>query len=161
MGRELDKYLNDYPAIYRLVVEWVKHGKLIIAYDFDNTVYDLHDENLTFDFVNELLNRCKKIGATFVVYTHSTKSRHPQILSYLKDNNFPVDYINESPVDLTIPGEGGSYKIYYNILLDDRAGLRSSFLILDKACDVMEENPKDEKEACNILNTLLSLKKEC
>ena len=40
-----------------------------------------------------------------------------------------IDYINESPPYIPFTGN----KVYYNILLDDRAGLRSAYEILYKA----------------------------
>jgi hypothetical protein len=43
-----DPYINDLRCIKRLISEWVKHKSLIIAYDYDNTVFDYH--NLGYEF---------------------------------------------------------------------------------------------------------------
>lgn len=41
---------------------------------------------------------------------------------YLVENNIPFDAINETPDFIPFKGR----KVYYNILLDDRAGLSSA-----------------------------------
>jgi len=153
-----DKFLRDLPAIKRLVMEWVKHNNLIIAYDYDNTVFDYHNEGLEFNSMKNLLNRCKEVGATFVVYSCSPQDRHEEMKTYLSENEFPCDYINESPIKLFDDGTG---KIFYNILLDDRAGLRSAYDILDEVCSVMESKPGNMVEACHILSERFSLKIQC
>lgn len=50
---------------------------------------------------------------------------------YCEHYGIRVDYINESPVMQT-------KKPYYNILLDDRAGLDSAYTILEDAVDRIE-----------------------
>lgn len=142
-----DLYLSDYPAIQRLLMEWVNHKELIIAYDYDNTVFDYHENGLNFDYMIDLLQRCDKIGAKFIVYSCSPKQRHMEMYKHLKSIGLRADYINEPHIVL----DDGSGKIFFNILLDDRAGLRSAFIILDKAADIMEEGPQTEEEACTIL----------
>ena len=154
---EKDVYLSDYPAIQRLVREWVEHDELIIAYDYDNTVFDYHETGQTFDYMIDLLKRCDKIGAKFIVYSCSPKERHPEMRDYLKSIGLRADYINEPHVELA----DGSGKIFFNILLDDRAGLRSAFIVLDRAADVMEEKPKSVEEACKMLNDRMGKKEIC
>ena len=50
-----DPYLIDTVSIQRLVKEWVKHKSLIIAYDYDNTVFDYHNNGYEFEFVIDLV----------------------------------------------------------------------------------------------------------
>lgn len=69
----------------RLLEEYKKYGELIVAFDYDNTIFDYH-------------------------------------------NNGELQ-INQSSV---LPK---SYKPYYNILLDDRAGLEESYEILKYVVD--------------------------
>ena len=52
---------------------------------------------------------------------------------YLRENNIPYDSINEDPAFIKIPGK----KVYYNILLDDRAGLPSAYKALKNAAKVI------------------------
>ncbi len=151
--RVKDPFLSDYLAIQRLVMEWVSHDKLIIAYDYDNTIYDYHDKGYEFNYVIDLLQRCDKIGAKFIVYSCSPESRHPEIHNHLDSIGLRADYINKPHVELA----DGTGKIFFNILLDDRAGLRSAYIILDKAADIMSENPKSEEEACELLKARFNI----
>ena len=64
-----DPYLIDTVSIQRLVKEWVKHKSLIIAYDYDNTVFDYHNNGYEFEFVIDLLRESKKYGDKFIVYS--------------------------------------------------------------------------------------------
>jgi len=147
--KNIDLYLSDYPAIKRLLMEWVNHDKLIIAFDYDNTVFDYHNNGLSFEYIVELLQKCDKIGATFIVYSCSPESRHSEIHNYLDSIGLRADYINKPHIELS---DGtGTGKIFFNILLDDRAGLRSAYIILDKVADIMLEGPKTEEEACELL----------
>jgi hypothetical protein len=38
----MDYYLNTENSSNRLLVEYNKYGTLVVAYDFDDTVYDFH-----------------------------------------------------------------------------------------------------------------------
>lgn len=126
----MDFYLSDNNVVERLVREWKQYKNIVIAYDFDNTVYDYHGEGHTYEDVIELLRNCKTYGATLVVFTANDEDKHPFIEDYLKRNNIPYDYINETPKHIPVKTKK---KIYYNILLDDRAGLKSAYKTLSLA----------------------------
>lgn len=131
----LDHFLVDENVVTRLVKEWKEHGKLIIAYDFDNTVFDYHGVGHTYDHVINLLRRCNKVGAHFIVFTAKSDAEVPFMKKYLQEHHIPFDSINENLNFIPFDGR----KIYYNILLDDRAGLSSAFATLEQACTIMEE----------------------
>jgi len=120
-----DFYLSEENSYKRLLEEYEKY-KLIIAYDFDNTVFDYNEKGYGFENVIELLRVCKEIGCYLTVFTSDGPERIPQIESHLKANNIPYDGINENPDIIKFNGR----KIYYNILLDDRSGLPSAYRIL-------------------------------
>lgn len=122
-----DPYTSLRRCRVRLNDEYKKHGKIIVAYDFDGTVYDFHGEGYKFPRVIDLIQRVRPY-AHLVVYTASKEERFPFIKQYLRDNNIPFDAINETPIGLNVP-QGG--KLYYNILLDDRAGLESALDTLE------------------------------
>lgn len=123
-----DPFLSEEACIERLVSDAAKHdGKLIIAYDFDNTVYDIHGKGYTFTYVAALLERASK--HTLICYTASDDEEF--VRGYLMRNKIPFDMINASPV-------GNGKKLYYNILLDDRAGL-------DSACRILHNFLEGEK----------------
>jgi hypothetical protein len=153
----MDPYLNDLNCIKRLVTEWVKHKSIIIAYDYDNTVFDYHNIGYEFDGVIETLIECKNYGAKFIVFSCSPKDRHSEMISYLNSKKIPWDTINENIIQL----HGGEGKVFYNILLDDRGGLKSAYSILVAALTVMKENPKTEDEACKILSKIYGKRITC
>lgn len=131
----MDFYLDNKNVVARLKREREKYGSLVVAYDFDNTVYDFHKEGHKYPLVIDLLRECKEMGDTLIVFTASTKYKF--IEQYLKENNIPYDLINENPPFFITAGE--VKKIYYNILLDDRAGLESAYNALKEVNKLMKE----------------------
>jgi hypothetical protein len=130
----MDFYLNEQNTINRLVSEWIKYGKIIIAYDFDDTVYDFHNKGRKYDDVINLLKQCKSLGAYFIVFTSCNENDYDKIRNYLAENEIPFDKINENLNFVKFTGR----KVYYNILLDDRAGLSSSYKCLLQTIKIIE-----------------------
>ena len=118
----------------RLLEEYKKYGRLIVAFDFDNTIFDYHNNEGDYSEVIHLLNRCYKLGFYLVLFTceenlielQAKQRQTAEILGL--DENFKL-YINKSPIFTK------SEKPYYNILLDDRAGLEESYEILKYVVD--------------------------
>ena len=111
--------------------ELEKYGKLIIAFDFDYTVHNYREEdNFAYDVVMQLLRDWRPY-AHFVVFTASPEERYPYIKNYLEENNIPYDKINEDILERNY-----TRKIYYNVFLDDRAGLGETVEILT---EILEE----------------------
>jgi len=129
-----DFYMEWRNAVRRLVKEWNQHGKIVIAYDFDNTVFDYHNEGHKYDYIINVLRKCKEFGAHLVVFTASPEERYDFIKEYLTENDIPYDSINENPIDGLPEGR----KLYYNILLDDRAGLGEAVMTLEMAFKLMK-----------------------
>ena len=119
---QFNSYLNDRKAIDRLKREYQEHNNLIIGFDFDETIYDFHKTGLDLQPVIDLLIKCSELG--FVMCLNSINDRIGFKDSYTKQLGIKVDYINDSPVfkDMGKP--------YFNIFLDDRAGLSASYNIL-------------------------------
>jgi hypothetical protein len=119
--------------VSRLLNEWIKHGKIIIACDFDDTIRPWKDFSTAEDseeVMASLRNACS-LGATIVINTATTPNRYPQILSYCEQKNLVVEpEINKNPVELPYGNHG---KVYANIFIDDRAGLTEALEILDEA----------------------------
>lgn len=136
-----DFYINSENTNKRLLNEWLKYGKLVIAYDYDNTVFDYHNEGHTYTQVIDLLRKCKALGAHLIVFTASEPHRYEEIKSYLNENKVPFDAINENPDFVPFK----TSKIYYNILLDDRAGLESAYKSLLAVTEKYEETLKQSK----------------
>lgn len=118
----------------RLVQEWKEHGKIVIAVDFDDTIYPWkfkEKEDLLF-FTNliEILNNCRKLGCYISIWSACSPDRYVEILNYCKEKGLEIDSINQNPIDLPY---GNHKKMYANIYLDDRAGLIQSLEILQRA----------------------------
>ena len=118
----MNSYLDDRKAINRLKKEYLQHKKLIIGFDFDNTIYDYHKENLELTPIINLLKRCSKLKFIMCLYTIDNNLYFKR--TYTRMLGINIDCVNTSPVIL------GNGKPYFNILLDDRAGLSASYNIL-------------------------------
>lgn len=138
-----DAYLHSDTVIQRLVTEWQKYGKLVIAYDFDNTVFDYHGHGHSYDQVIELLRECNEFGAHLVVFTARREDEYDFVKEYLDSNNIPYDSINEDVINFNQYGR----KLYYNILLDDRAGLLSAYESLKSALAIVKSQKSNTRGA--------------
>ncbi len=139
-----DPYLNQKNAVERLLKEYRKHPRLIVAVDFDDTVFDYHGGGENHEKVLQLLRDCKKHNFYIVVWTASDPSRFDEMKLFLSDRGIKIDSINENPIPLPF---GNHKKIYYNILLDDRAGLKSAVDTLETLLFIIDNEPKPEYSA--------------
>ena len=133
-----DPYLYDDLCIQRLTKEWLEYGKIIVAVDFDDTIYDFHGRGYEYNEIVESIKIAKVVGAYICIFTGSNPDKYDFIRQYCQEKfGFPIDSINENPIPLPFGNNG---KMYYNILLDDRAGLRQASLVLLKsALNVMRK----------------------
>jgi hypothetical protein len=124
---EKDKYCDTDACVKRLWDEYVKHRKLIVAFDYDETVFDYHKKGRTYEKVINLLRECQDLDFYLVLFTACDPSQYEDQRNYLRELGIEIASINENPIDLPFGNNG---KIYYNILLDDRAGLGQAVDIL-------------------------------
>jgi len=120
----MDYYLNKQNAYERILKEYLTYDHLIVAYDFDNTVYDCHQKGWEFEQVVTLLRQLKKIGCYLIIFTANEDLSF--VKAYCQKQAIPFDAINENAPFIYSKAR----KIYYNALLDDRAGLRATYDIL-------------------------------
>lgn len=120
-------YLSNKKCIQRLLNEVKQYGKIFIAFDYDNTIYDYHNQGLNFTKIIKLLQQWKPY-AQFICFTCCDEREYANICQYCETHSIPLDFINFNP-EISFSDTG---KIYYNILLDDRAGLKSAYQILKK-----------------------------
>lgn len=134
----MDLYLDFKRFYQRLENDYKRFGNLVIAYDFDDTVYDTHKRGATYTQVISLLRRWRPY-AKFIVWTVSPPERFDFIRYYLTTNDIPYDTINENihPPDSKIPE---ARKIYANIYLDDRGGLMTAFTALKTLISKIEND---------------------
>jgi hypothetical protein len=132
-----DYYMNHENVVDRLVTEYQLHGDLVVAYDFDNTVYDYHNRGESYDMVIDLIRKLGEIkGIELIVWTGSDKEKYDFVKQYLDENKIPFHKINENPYFFN----STSPKIFYSILIDDRAGMESAYEALVDFLDRIGQN---------------------
>lgn len=121
---------NSREAVFvdRLSREWIEFGKLIVAVDFDDTIYP-HNRYKDCD---EVISFLKEINPNIriIINTARSKSFFPRIYEYCEGIGLIIETINTNCVPLPFGNDG---KVYANIYLDDRAGLDQALSILRKA----------------------------
>ncbi len=120
-------YASEGNCVKRLLEEYKKYGTLYVAFDFDNTIYDYHNKGIDCSSVISLLQDCTKLGFEMILFTCEQKvGKLREKEEFCRKNGIEVHWVNRSPIlDFTT-------KPYYNILLDDRAGLQSAMQILER-----------------------------
>ncbi len=113
----MDYYLNPENSSNRLMEEDSIYKSLVIAFDFDDTVYDFHNKGRLYNDVITLLKKLKLINCYLICWTGQEDMVF--VKNYLDQNGIPFDAINENPTF----HQSKSKKIYANAYLDDRAGL--------------------------------------
>ena len=132
MYRALDL---DYGA--RLHRDYLKHGSLFVAFDFDNTVYDYHMDGIDYSGIIKLLKECYEFGFKLILFTANEGKELEDAEYFLKNIGLKYHYVNRNPI---MPK---TRKPYYNILLDDRAGLVEAYTMLRELMDKIK-NGKDK-----------------
>lgn len=129
-----DPYINYETTIGRLRREYEKYGKLIIAFDFDDTVFDTHYNGWAYDKVIALLQRWRP-HAYLICWSASGEERYPRMRAHFHANNIPFDAINENAPWM----DNGCRKIYANAYLDDRCGMATIYNILLELIEEIEK----------------------
>jgi hypothetical protein len=117
----MDEYLIPNSSFLRLYKEYKQYGSLVVAYDFDNTVFDFHKKGNIYTQVIELLQKLKELNCICICFTANQDEDF--VRNYCKTNNIPLDKLNENPDFF----KSTAKKIYYNAFLDDRAGLSQTY----------------------------------
>ena len=138
MSRE-DPFMDESICVDRLVTEWRKHGRILIATDFDDSVFGFHDPTDTHPKMLALLKECSDMGCLITIFTAATPTRWDMMREFLETRGVKVASINKNAIELPYGNWG---KPYWNILVDDRAGLPSAYRVLKAAA---AEIKKDQK----------------
>ncbi len=117
----MDFYLNPENSQHRLIDEYKNYGSIVVAFDFDDTVYDYHKKGRIYNQVIDLLRKLKSLNCYLICWTGQEDVQF--VSKYLTVNDIPFDSINENPPFHT----SISRKVYSNAYLDDRAGLHQVY----------------------------------
>jgi hypothetical protein len=136
-----DPYFDTETCVDRLVRVYNKYSNLIVAFDFDDTIYDYHKKGYKYYEVIKLLQRCSNLNFTMILFScKETTQELNNCADHCEIMGIHVDYLNCSSVMKF------SIKPFYNILLDDKAGLGQAYEILKETVDYIElANKEDEK----------------
>lgn len=130
-----DPYLDAERVYTRIRDEFLKYGRLIIAFDFDDTIFNTHNnEGWHYDKIIKLLQRWRPY-AYMICWSASTEARYPKMRDYMEWFEIPCDAINANAPWIEERGR----KIYANIYLDDRAGMNTSYWALERLISEIEE----------------------
>lgn len=144
-----DPYTTTLRCVNRLYREYKRHPRIIVACDFDDTVYPYHDKSETHERVFSVLRECQKHNFYIVLWTASAPERFDFMKNFMNENGIKIDSINENPIPLPFGNNG---KIYYNILLDDRAGLGSALDTLETLLFLIDKEPKPKYNETQSMN---------
>ena len=135
--------LNYHPEIEvyidRLTKEWIKHERLIIGVDFDDTVFQYGADKRLIPWIEKAIDElklCQEVGALITVFTASVTSRYDFIRAHYEKIGLKIASININAAEIVFGNNGrpgDPPKIYANIFIDDRAALPQSLQILNLA----------------------------
>lgn len=123
-----DPYLLTINQVGRLVKEWKQHNGIIVAFDYDNCVFDYHKKGHSYEKVIKQLRSLGRMGCTLICFTCSDPSRFPEIRQHLDSLNLVYHGINIDPDNVPFKGR----KIFYNVFYDDRAGLGQIYEVMTR-----------------------------
>lgn len=130
----MDFYLSSSNAYCRLEEEYKKYGKLILAVDYDDTIYDFHKKGRKYTNIINLLRRWQKY-ADIIIWTGNGMEEYDKIHANMNNLGIKIYGIN---CDSAVKVDGR--KIYANAYIDDRGGLKQMYKILLKLIKRIEKN---------------------
>lgn len=110
----MDKYTQ------RLIYEWRLHNRLVLALDYDDTIFPY--KTATGEECLELIEYIRSIQDKLwiIIWTASKPARYKEIESYCSSVGLEIVGINTAAIPNLLFGTDS--KPYFNILIDDRAG---------------------------------------
>jgi hypothetical protein len=120
---------NNSLLITKLENQLFKHGKLIIGLDFDSTLYDYDPDNsVDTSKIVKLAQQCAELGFDICLWTivNNKGLDIDEKVAWCTNKGITISHVNASPMD-NDPRFKGNRKPYFNVLLDDNAGLDSAY----------------------------------
>ena len=139
-----DRYFFTEEATNRLVRDFYKHNNIIIAVDYDNTLAEFMGKGYSIS-VRSLMYKLAPLSIetvpplqdkrfTIVLFTAREGEELKEAEEFCRYHRIRIDYVNESPE--TIPFK--TRKPFYNILLDDKAGLGQAYEVLTNFLKIID-----------------------
>lgn len=118
----IDRYFKTEQIAYQLVRNYWKHDNVIIAVDFDSTIFDYHEKGDTYNRMISLLKYLSTDRDKFKLMLFSAREGEALqfAIDYCKDLGIEFTWVNDNPIMDT-------RKPFYNILFDDKAGLAQTY----------------------------------
>ena len=126
----MDSFFDKDRQLEVLTEQYKRHGKIIVAFDFDDTVSPFRGDSC--EQVGQLIRDIRPY-AHLICFTARTPDRQTEAQEYLEKNNIPYDFINKE-----FDGSEMTGKLYFNQLLDDKAGLYESYRILTDFLEIVK-----------------------
>lgn len=143
----MDRFLKPNSAYERLWAEYQKYGSLIVAVDFDDTLYDFHKQGHSYELVRQLVRDLYAANCHIIIWTGNQDTEF--VKGFLLENDIPYHSINEDSKDgMDYTGGNPPRKLYANVYVDDRAGLEYVYNDLRKL--LYNVNKKTFYRVCNI-----------
>lgn len=141
MRKFVNTFFDVEDTVESLVKRYYHYGSLILAVDFDETIHNSYsDPKKDFTPVHELIREAAKLNFQIVIYTARNEKHFGFIEEFCKEHDLPFTHpVNKEVCELPEPTCG---KIYYNIFLDDKAGLGQAAEILYKVIERLQANDK-------------------
>lgn len=129
----MDQYLMPNASFKRLYEEYKKYGSLVIACDFDHTIFDFHEVGATHNMVITLLKDLIELNCKVIIWTGNVNEK--LVNDYCVSHGLAIYGINvNSDVSEKYYGKLGHVpprKLFANVYLDDRAALHSIYAELE------------------------------
>ena len=120
----MDKILLE-----QLIKAHKNHGKIIVGVDFDDTVFPFNEGEANKERCERVVNILKRVRPDIIICLFSVASKQSLIYKahIMELYGIKPDYVNESPVVKW----GVCNKPYFNIQMDDKAGLNETILVME------------------------------
>jgi hypothetical protein len=133
--------MKKLPCLYtKLKDVYDTHGNIILAVDFDDTIYDWKSVDLSCDYVIDLVKRCQeKLNAKVMLFTCRIDHHLDFAHRHCEEVGLKLWASNHNPDHGPTAG-----KPFYNVLLDDKACLENVCQVLELLLEKCSDNNKSE-----------------
>jgi len=120
------------PNLFKKLVDvYRKHNNIIVAVDFDDTIYDWKSSNYDVASIIYIVKSAvEHLNAKIILFTCREGVELEFAVKYCKEVGIPLFGINENP-------SYDSRKPFYNILLDDKACLPETAKLLSEVIHII------------------------